>query len=185
MDKELKKRLRRFRRNKMKYMLVCFLGGRHIHYLKKHDIFGMLGENCLFQPFKLMNNPKLIKIHNNVKIASGVTFYEHDVINSVFSYMDNVKYRSHNTVIEIFDNCFIGGGSIIVGDVSIGPNAIVAAGSVVTKDVPEGTVVGGNPARVIGSFDELHKKRKACDAGKTTLSNDEIWSEYYKRRNTK
>jgi len=37
-------------------------------------------------------------------------------------------------------------------NVKIGPNAIVAAGSVVTKDVPEGCVVGGNPAKVIGNM---------------------------------
>lgn len=44
-------------------------------------------------------------------------------------------------------------------DVKIGPNAIVAAGSVVTKDVPEGTIVGGNPAKVIGKFEDFVVKR--------------------------
>ena len=58
------------------------------------------------------------------------------------------------------DNVFIGLGAIIMPDVKIGPNAIVAAGSVVTKDVPEGGIVGGNPARVIGSFDELMQKQR-------------------------
>lgn len=43
--------------------------------------------------------------------------------------------------------------------VKIGPNAIVAANSVVTKDVPEGTVVGGNPANVIGNYYDVAKKR--------------------------
>lgn len=42
----------------------------------------------------------------------------------------------------------------------IGPNAIVAAGSVVTKDVTEGTIVGGNPAHMIGKFEDLMSKRK-------------------------
>ena len=44
--------------------------------------------------------------------------------------------------------------------VTIGPNAIVAMGSNVVKDVPEGKVVGGNPARVIGDFREYAKKMR-------------------------
>jgi acetyltransferase-like isoleucine patch superfamily enzyme len=56
--------------------------------------------------------------------------------------------------ITIHDNCFIGKGSTIMPGVSIGPNAVVAAGSVVTKDVPPDTVVGGVPAKVIMSLED-------------------------------
>ncbi len=61
--------------------------------------------------------------------------------------------------IEICDNVFIGANSNIMYNVKIGPNAVVAAGSVVVKDVAPGTVVGGNPAKVIGNFDDLMKRR--------------------------
>ena len=45
----------------------------------------------------------------------------------------------------------VGGGSVLLPGVTIGSNALVGAGSVVTKDVPAGAIVAGNPARIIGS----------------------------------
>ena len=50
---------------------------------------------------------------------------------------------------RIGENCFIGARSIILPGVSIGDGSIVAAGAVVTKDVPPGSIVAGNPARVV------------------------------------
>lgn len=70
---------------KLKYGLICLLGMNRVEYLRKHKVFAEIGNKVLFQPIKLPNEPKLIKIHDNVKIASEVTFYTHDVINSVFS----------------------------------------------------------------------------------------------------
>lgn len=58
------------------------------------------------------------------------------------------------------DNVFIGSNTSILSNVRIGPNAIVAAGSVVTKDVPPNSVVAGVPAKVIGTFDSYMEKRK-------------------------
>jgi len=47
---------------------------------------------------------------------------------------------------------WIAAGAIIIGGVTVGEYSVVAAGSVVTKDVPANTLVGGNPARVIRSI---------------------------------
>ncbi len=67
--------------------------------------------------------------------------------------------------IVIKDYVWVGHGVCILGNVTIGNGAIVAAGSVVTRDVPECAIVGGNPARLIGSrnitkFKELKDQRK-------------------------
>lgn len=51
--------------------------------------------------------------------------------------------------IQLGHNVWIGGSSVILAGIQIGDNSIVAAGSVVTKDVPANTMVGGNPARFI------------------------------------
>lgn len=174
------------RMNKIWYILICMIGVDHVKWLKKHKIFYEIGEQCFYQPNKLPNEPKLIKLHNNIKIAANVTFYTHDVINAVFANMDNTPYQTHAGCVEIFDNVFIGGGSIIIGPVSIGPNAIIAAGSVVVKNVPEGSIVGGNPARIIGRFADIKTNRETADKGKTSFDPEEInrrtqlWSDFIK-----
>ncbi|EDT42681.1 sugar O-acetyltransferase [Burkholderia ambifaria] len=56
--------------------------------------------------------------------------------------------------IVIGNNVWIGAGATIIGGVTVGENAVVGAGSVVTRDVPPNTLVGGNPARIIRSIAE-------------------------------
>lgn len=56
--------------------------------------------------------------------------------------------------IEIKDNVWIGGSAILLPGVTVGLNAVVGAGAVVTRDVPANTVVAGNPARVIREIEQ-------------------------------
>jgi galactoside O-acetyltransferase len=58
----------------------------------------------------------------------------------------------HHAPIVIRDKAWIGFGAIVLKGVTIGEGAVVGAGSVVTKDVPDWTVVGGNPAQVLYSI---------------------------------
>lgn len=62
--------------------------------------------------------------------------------------------------VQIGHRVFIGRQSVIMPNVTIGSNVIVAAGAVVTKDVPDGMVVGGNPARVISTVDEVCRRKE-------------------------
>ena len=132
-----------------------------VAYLRKNNIFGHIGENVLIMDRKIPLYAKLIRIHNNVKIASNVTFVTHDVTHGMLNTMlGENKYYETVGCIEIMDNVFIGTNVTILNNVRIGSNVIVAAGAVVTKDVPDNSVVGGVPARVICTLDEYLKRRE-------------------------
>ena len=60
--------------------------------------------------------------------------------------------------VKIGDRVWIGGRSVINPGVTIGNDCVIASGSVVTKDVPDGVIVGGNPAKVIRRITEEDKK---------------------------
>jgi len=74
------------------------------------------------------------------------------------SYPNNSKLRKKTGeifgTVKICDDAWIGAGVIILPNVTIGEQAIVGAGSIVTKDVPPWTIVAGNPARILRSIDE-------------------------------
>ncbi len=142
--------------NKKVIMLNLLLkkdGFKRAEFLKKHNVFKYQGNDCFYHPFKIPTEPELLILHNNVSIATNVTFLTHDVTCFVFDRHPEIsqrgKFKYYTGEIEIFDNVFIGANSTILYNVKIGPNAIVAAGSVVIKDVEPGTIVGGCPARVI------------------------------------
>ena len=129
-------------------------------YIKKKKLFAECGEELQWVPRKLPSDPKCIRIHNNVKISSEVMFITHDIIYDMLNHTgDGRHYKQKLECIEIMDNVMIGLGAKIMPGVRIGPNAIIGAGSVVSKDVAPGTVVAGVPAKVIGSFDAVREKQ--------------------------
>lgn len=138
--------------------------GKRAEWCKKHGVFAGVGDAVRIMDRKIPLYSRLIKFHNNIQVASDVHFVTHDATYSVFnmlpdSRMGVAKYPEHIGCIEVMDNVFIGSNTTILGGVRIGPNAIVAAGSLINKDVPEGSIVGGVPARVIGRFEDLRNKR--------------------------
>jgi acetyltransferase-like isoleucine patch superfamily enzyme len=70
---------------------------------------------------------------------------------------------------RIGENCFIGGNSLILPGVQIGDGCVVGAGSVVTKDVPSGCIVAGNPARILQSGVVVHPYGRFSDADSNEL----------------
>lgn len=87
-----------------------------------------------------------VRIGDNVWIAPNVGIY---AAGHPFDVEERIGGLEYAFPVTIGDNVWIGGGVQIIGGVTIGANSIVAAGSVVIRDVPEGTLVAGNPCRVI------------------------------------
>lgn len=94
---------------------------------------------------------KNIEIGKNVMIGGGVTIVDSDFHSMDYNdwFTDNDAANVSSAPVCIEDNVFVGMNSIILKGVHIGERAIIAAGSVVTKDVPSDEVWGGNPARFI------------------------------------
>jgi len=82
-------------------------------------------------------NPQGIHIGKYSVVTFGAAILTHDYVNKL------------NRDVRIGDNCFIGAHSIILPGVTIGDGCIVAAAAVVARDVPPGSLVAGNPARVV------------------------------------
>lgn len=130
-------------------------------YMKKHNIFYHMGDDCMVMFRKIPLYPKLISIGNNVRIASDVTLVTHDVIHTMINKSrEDINLQEHLGCVKIEDNVFIGADSIILPNVTIGSNTIVAAGSLVAKSLPGNGVYGGTPASYICSIDEFINKRQ-------------------------
>lgn len=90
----------------------------------------------------------LISIGDNTIIAPSVRLVAHDA--STKLYLGYTKFGK----IDIKENCFIGHSVTVLCGVTIGPNSIIGAGSIVTKDIPPNSVAVGSPAKVVCSLEE-------------------------------
>ena len=115
------------------------------------------------------SEPYLITVGSHCQITSGVKIFTHGGGHVV---RDKVPTFDTFGRVTIGDWVYIGNNSLIMPGVTIGNNVLVAAGSVVTKSVPSGYVVGGNPARIICTIEDYYKKNSTFDIGTKGMSND-------------
>jgi maltose O-acetyltransferase len=103
-----------------------------------------IGEDTIIGDHCFLDGRAPIKIGNHVDIASQVLIYnsKHDI--------NDPEFRAVEYPVEIEDYVFIGPRAIIMPGKKIGRGAVVAAGAIVTHDVPPGKIVAGVPARIIG-----------------------------------
>lgn len=123
-----------------------------------------IGNNCIFWSPNHVNidvqRPYMLHIGNDVRVTSGVTILCHDYSRSVFCDIQGMGNVGEARTTWVGDNVFIGVNATILMGAHIGNNSIVGAGAVVSGSFPDGSVIGGNPAKVITSVEELYKKRK-------------------------
>ncbi|MBD3923450.1 hypothetical protein IEZ26_02355 [Nocardioides cavernae] len=98
------------------------------------------------------SEPFLIEIGSHVTISANVAFVNHDGGARVFR--DASPNLHVYNRISVGSHVFIGMGTIILPGVTIGDRCVIGAGSVVTRDIPDGSVAVGVPCRVIKSIDE-------------------------------
>ena len=191
------KNLKKYSRKLMlltKARIVLMSEKERTRFLAESGLFAGFGKNCKWFCRTIPEEPYMIKIHDNVVISARVNFITHDVINDMLARKigaDPGEQLSeyYMGTIEIFNNVVIGSDSTILYNTRIGPNAIIAAGSVVTRDVPEGAIVGGHPARVIGKTDDLLAKRKKLrdmplDRDDLAVIMDYFWNNQSNRNQT-
>lgn len=142
-------------------MMIIRSGWKRAEYLKKKGILHHIGEHCVYQSTLLPAEPFLVSIHDNVIIGPGVRLITHSASHLIYNYEENTnEYVCRHGKIEIHDNVYIGADAIINMGITIGSNCIIAAGAVVTHDIPSGSIAAGIPAKIIGTYDENKAKHK-------------------------
>jgi len=154
----------------------------YIRWLRKVGV--VIGENCaIYSPSTTcidITRPSLLEIGNDVHITRGCVILIHGFDWCVLRNLYREVLASSGKV-TIRDNVFIGMNSIILRGVTIGENSIIGAGSLVNKSVAPGSVVAGNPARLICTIDEYYHKRKGRYAAEAKAYARSIQARFHRR----
>ena len=130
---------------------ICPLNGLRV---RMHRMRGVtIGDNVYIGQYCKLDNayPEYVYIEDNVSIVSGVSIVAHT---NPYPHFKNVVESSVSPVI-IKEGAWIADGAIILRGVTIGKNAIVSAGTVVDKDVPDCSLAKGNPMKIVADFSAL------------------------------
>ena len=117
-----------------------------------------IGKNCRIYRASFGTEPYLISLGNHVHIGERVRFITHDGGAWVVRELTGCGDWDYFGPIRIDDNVFIGNDVIILPNVHIEKNCVIGTGSVVTKNIPAGSIAAGVPARRIRSVEEYCQK---------------------------
>lgn len=128
-----------------------------------------IGENFYANVNCIMLDVAKITIGDNVFFGPNVSLY---TAGHPIHYESRNSGYEYGIPITIGNNVWIGGSCVVLPGVTIGDNCVIGAGSVVTKDIPEGVIAAGNPCKVIRSITEEDRKYYY----KNIPFDDEVWS---------
>ncbi len=135
-----------------------------------------IGENCSFSDVPGFGDlPYLITIGRDVALARDVTFITRDGGIHVFTHRERYRKVIKYGRINIQDNCVIGERVILLPGVTVGPNSVVAAGSVVARSIPPDVLAAGNPAKPVMTIHQYAEWALAAtpDYDEAELARDE------------
>ncbi len=110
-----------------------------------------LGDDVYLNAFCTILDNNVVRIGSHVMIGPAVQIY---TAAHLLQAEARIAGWEVTKPVVIEDNVWIGGGAVVLPNVTIGRNAVVGAGAVVTRDVPANTIVVGNPARVTREIDQ-------------------------------
>ena len=125
-----------------------------------------IGKDVIVGPNSIFIDNEKIKIGSCVMLAPNVQLYTayHPILPEERYILDKkendpIYFNTCADPIEIKDGAWIGGGVIILPNVTIGKNSIIGAGSVVSRSIPDNCVALGNPCRVTKYFEDIRKAK--------------------------
>lgn len=119
----------------------------------------VIGDGCLMSPGSRISASDEIVLGDGVMLANGSYITDSDW----HGLYDRIDRSSTPTPVHLADNVWLGDRATVLKGVTIGENSVVAAGAVVTKDVPANVVVAGNPAKVVKQLDPSRGYRSRMD----------------------
>lgn len=107
----------------------------------------VIEKNVLIQPYVVIMCRERIKIGRGSFISPHVTIVDFD--HEMTLPFKNIEYHGKKKKINIGRHCWIGANAVVLKGVTLGDGCVVGAGSVVTKSFPKGSVIVGNPAKLL------------------------------------
>ena len=141
----------------LRHLRTIFFGP--LHAAKKEGL--KCGKNVtIMKGTDFGSEPYLITLGNDVRISDHVFFFTHDGGSFVFRRDGYYKGTVRFARIRIGNNCFIGSHALILPGVHIGDNCVIGAGSVVTNNFDDNSVIAGVPAKKICNINEYAERMK-------------------------